>query len=201
MNVRVTKSSPPSSAGYRYAEGDVDRFPHRYLLLHAKGPFILGEHSSFLAPATPTPALLASFRVIPIHESQAKSGLLGSSEINMSSIKSRRELTDSIPILELTRQVLETWVDDLTSWELIGWVKEYNDRHQLVDDNSRVQVTILARIQTNEVGDFVFKTGAKKLAAVVEGVPVGINWSRVLVWILLVACFAFLLSFVVMNDL
>ncbi|QRV82915.1 hypothetical protein RhiJN_10931 [Ceratobasidium sp. AG-Ba] len=197
MNVRVTKSSPPSSAGYRYAEGDVDRFPHRYLLLHAKGVNIPRSWP----PATPSPALLGSFRVIPIHESQAKSGLLGSSEINMSSIKSRRELTDSIPILELTRQVLETWVDDLTSWELIGWVKEYNDRHQLVDDNSRVQVTILARIQTNEVGDFVFKTGAKKLAAVVEGVPVGINWSRVLVWILLVACFAFLLSFVVMNDL
>ncbi|KAG8735348.1 hypothetical protein FRC12_018115, partial [Ceratobasidium sp. 428] len=127
MNVRVSNSAlQQTSVGNGYIDGD--RIPSRYLLLHARGITMYRTWP----PMTYTPEIIKSFRVIPIYEEHVKVGL-GSAEINMNSIKNRRELTDTIPILELTKQVLETWVDGLTAWELIGWVKEYNDRHQLAE--------------------------------------------------------------------
>ncbi|KAG8678647.1 hypothetical protein FRC08_017615 [Ceratobasidium sp. 394] len=111
----------------------------------------------------------------------------------MGSIKNRRELTDTIPIMELTKQVLETWVDGLTSWELIGWVKDYNDRHQLAEGpEARVHVTIMVKVQTNKSGDFVFKSMKKKSS----------DWSRAVVLVILAICFLFLFFwFVMYSDL
>ncbi|KAG9077957.1 hypothetical protein FRC06_008616 [Ceratobasidium sp. 370] len=137
------------------------------------------------------PQVLQAFRVIPILEEHVKTGL-GSAEVNMGSIKNRRELTDTIPIMELTKQVLETWVDGLTSWELIGWVKDYNDRHQLSEGpEARAHITIMVRVQTNKHGDFVFKSMKKKS-----------DWTRPLTLAALAVCFLFLFFwFVVYSDL
>ncbi|KAG8702998.1 GET complex subunit get1, partial [Ceratobasidium sp. 395] len=170
MNVRVSNSAlQQTSVGNGYIDGD--RIPSRYLLLHARGITMYRTWP----PMTYTPEIIKSFRVIPIYEEHVKVGL-GSAEINMNSIKNRRELTDTIPILELTKQVLETWVDGLTSWELIGWVKEYNDRHQLAEGpEARVNVTIMVKAQTNKQGDFVFRSMKRKR-----------DWSGVLTGLVLV---------------
>ncbi|KAG9095353.1 GET complex subunit get1 [Ceratobasidium sp. 392] len=154
MNVRVSKSVPALGTGYP----DEDRIPSRYLLLHARSITMYRTWP----PLSYTPQIIQMFRVIPIYEEHVKVGL-GNAEVNMGAIKNRRELTETIPVLELTKQVLETWVDGLTSWELIGWVKEYNDRHQLAEGpEARVNVTIMVKVKTNKTGDFVFKSMKSK---------------------------------------
>ncbi|KAG8743782.1 hypothetical protein FRC10_011411 [Ceratobasidium sp. 414] len=202
MNVRVSKSVVSLGLLSLYYFDDIrtqmskqaslgqgtgaDRLPFRYLLLHARGITI----NRSWPPLAYGPQVLQAFRVIPILEEHVKTGL-GSAEVNMGSIKSRRELTDTIPVMELTKQVLETWVEGLTSWELIGWVKEYNDRHQLAEGpEARVHVTIMVKAQTNKNGDFLFKSMKKKR-----------DWSLALTLVALTIFSLIVFWFIAYSDL
>ncbi|KAG9101155.1 hypothetical protein FS749_009874 [Ceratobasidium sp. UAMH 11750] len=150
MNIKVPR---PDTTPYGYPDyGHSDSKPFRYLMLHAKG-IPLGK--AWPSPGHSLKAINA-FHIIPIREDQVKTSLSGM-QVNMNSIKTRRELTDSIPIAELTRHVLEAWVRELTSWELVGWVQEAQD-YSLGQENvaEYAQLTIVVKVQTNKAGDFVY---------------------------------------------
>lgn len=146
MNVNVYKEPTYSAYGY-HERGSI---PSRCLMLHAKG--IVVEKS--WPPTTFNSGVIRTFRAIPIRPEHVKS-CLGTAEVNMNSIKSRRELTDTIPIMQLAKQVLEQNVQGLTSWELLGWAEDKDDSSQ--EPEQRINITIVVQIQTNKDGDFVFK--------------------------------------------